>query len=35
MGIPASMRARVVALRRAARREPSWERTWREIVIEE
>lgn len=29
------MRARVEALRSAARREPSWERTWREMVMVE
>jgi hypothetical protein len=35
MGIPASIKASVVALRSAARREPSCERTWREMLIEE
>jgi hypothetical protein len=33
MGMPASMRASVVALRRAARSEPSWEMTWSETVM--
>jgi len=33
MGTPASTSASVVALMRAARREPSWERTWSEILI--